>query len=106
MNWTADSGLPRKIVQLDLPGGTGPGEFQLPTIALSPPLLVGGTVCFGTSNCQQATTSQRVTNATVSFFALDANGHGVLLGSGPTDTSGHYKVVLPDVAQPGVATGR
>ena len=103
---TADSGLPRKIVQLDLPGGTGPGEFQLPTIALSPPLLVGGTVCFGTSNCQQATTSQRVTNATVSFFALDANGHGVLLGSGPTDTSGHYKVVLPDVAQPGVATGR
>jgi hypothetical protein len=47
-----------------------------------------------------------VVNATVSFFALDAANHGVLLGTAPTDLNGHYTVVLPDVAQPGAAAGK
>ena len=93
---TADSGLPRKIVQIPLPATGNAGQlYQMTTIPLSPPLLVGGTV---TGN------SQPVVNATVSFFALDAAGHGVLLGTAPTDANGHYTVVLPDVAQPGVAS--
>ena len=102
---TAESGLPRKIVQIDLLAPSVPtsAEIQLPTVAISPPLLVGGTICTGTSNCQQATGSKLVTNATVSFFALDALGHGILLGSAPTDAKGHYNVVLPDVAEPGAA---
>ncbi|MCA1826839.1 MAG: carboxypeptidase-like regulatory domain-containing protein [Myxococcales bacterium] len=95
---TADSGLPRKVVQIDLPGGTsGSAEFQMPTIVLSPPLVVGGTVTGG---------GQVVVNATVSFFAVDSTGHGVLLGTAPTDSKGHYTVVLPDVAQPGAVAGR
>jgi hypothetical protein len=47
---------------------------------------------------------QPVANATVSFFALDANGNGVLLGSAPTDAKGQYQAILPDVAQPGAAS--
>ena len=89
---TADSGLPRKVVQLDL-STTGAGQILLPSIAMSPPLLVAGTV---------QGPSAAVANATVSFFALDTQGHGVLLGAAPTDASGHYRVILPDVAQPGV----
>ena len=44
-----------------------------------------------------------VANATVSFYALDTNGHGVLLGSAATDAKGQYKAILPDVAQPGTS---
>ena len=94
---TVDSGLPRKIVQIDIltPATPTTAETQLPNIAISPPLLVGGTV--------QNAAGQPVANATVSFFALDTFSHGVLLGSAPTDVKGHYNVVLPDVAQPGAA---
>jgi len=43
-----------------------------------------------------------VAGATVSFYSVDAAGaHGVFLGSALTDANGHYKAVLPDVAQPG-----
>lgn len=104
----ADTGLPRKVVQFELGKASGNDLVQLPEIALSPPLTAGGTVC-GPSNPPVANAtvcgSQNppVANATVSFYALDANGHSVLLGSAPTDAQGRYKAVLPDVAQPGVA---
>ena len=94
----ADTGLPRKVVQIELAASNV--EVQLPEIAISPPLVVGGTV----HGAPPGGTDQPVANATVSFYALDATGHSVLLGSAPTDALGHYKAILPDVAQPGAAT--
>jgi len=92
----ADSGLPRKIVQIELLPQTVPAEILLPLIVLSPPLTVGGTV----HGAPPGGVDAPVANATVSFYALDANGHGILLGSSATDSKGLYKAILPDVAQP------
>jgi len=104
----ADTALPRKVVQIEIPPLANT-LVQLPPITISPPLLVGGTVC-GPSSPPVAnatgcgTRNPPVANATVSFYALDANGHSVLLGSAPTDLKGRYQAILPDVAQPGAAT--
>ena len=105
----ADTGLPRKVVQIELAAPANNLEVQLPPIAISPPLVARGTVCSASTapaangaGCAQG--DPVVANATVSFYALDAQGHSVLLGSAPTDAKGHYQAVLPDVAQPGAAT--
>jgi hypothetical protein len=99
---TADSGLPRKVVQIELLPSTGPAEILLPQIMLSPPLTAFGRV----HGAPPGGSDAPVANATVSFYALDANGHGILLGSSATDSMGQYKAILPDVAQPGaVASG-
>ncbi|MFL5455707.1 MAG: hypothetical protein ACJ78X_04835, partial [Myxococcales bacterium] len=83
---TADSGLPRTIVTVDLPGAT-------PLVLhIAPPHEVLGTV----------RAESRPVTATVDFYALDASGkRSVLIGSAVADsTSGQYKVILPDVPQP------
>jgi hypothetical protein len=87
----ASSGLPRKIVALQLPAtSTSPA---LPAVQLSPALSVVGTV-IGPSNAP-------VSGATVDFFALDSTGtRSVLIGSGLTDSLGRYSAILPDVAAP------
>jgi len=92
----ADSGLPRKIVQIVL-DPADPPESALPNIQIAPPLQAVGTVCAGP--CQAGALG--VSGATVSFYARDATGDGsIFLGSALTDTSGRYKVALPDVANP------
>ena len=105
----AGTGLPRKVVQIELAAPAGNLQVVLPEIAISPPLTVGGTVCApasppvaNASACAPGV-NPPVANATVSFYALDADGHSVLLGSAPTDAQGRYQAVLPDAAQPGVA---
>jgi len=96
-----EAGLPRKIVQFDL-SAIEPGETALPTIEISPPLSVVGTVCGKPGGGKCGTQDAPVPGATVSFFSVDASGaHGIFLGSALTDASGHYKAVVPDVAQPG-----
>jgi hypothetical protein len=87
----AASGLPRKIVALDLPAaGT---TAALPPVQLSAPLAVVGTVT--------KPANAPVPGVTVDFFALDASGvRSVLIGSGLTDSLGRYRAVLPDVAAP------
>jgi hypothetical protein len=90
----ADSGLPRKIVQVVLDDAT-PSNVFLPTIQIFPPLQAVGSVCGGA--CRTDTV---VPGATVSFYSLDSNGRSVLLGSALTDGSGRYQAVLPDVAEP------
>lgn len=90
------SDLPRKIVTVML-GAPGP-EAVLPTVQLSPPLEVVGTVHgpLGASGSDGP-----VAGATVDFYALDASGRStVRIGGGLTDARGHYRVVLPDVSQP------
>ena len=90
--------LPRKTVQLELGAGSG-GETSLPAIQISPPLTVYGTVHGQAPGGADAP----VASATVDFFAIDASGKAtVYLGTGLTDASGHYSVVLPDVPQPGL----
>ena len=105
----ADTGRPRQVVQIELAASSL--EVQLPQIAISPALLVGGTVCGPSSPPVASATAcglknPPVANATVSFYGLDANHHSVLLGSAPTDAKGIYQAVLPDVAQPGAAADR
>ena len=104
----SDTGLPRKVVQIELAAPANNEVVLLPEISISPPLTAGGTVCApssppvaGATGC--GSKNPPIANATVSFYALDANGHSVLLGSAPTDAQGRYKAVLPDVAQPGAA---
>ena len=104
----ADTGLPRKLVQIDLSAPAN-GEVHLPQITLSPPLTVVGTVCgpanppvSGATSCDPRK-NPPVANATVSFYALDTARHSVLIGSASTDAKGQYKAVLPDVANPGAA---
>jgi hypothetical protein len=93
-----DTGLPRKIVQLDLEGSDH--EVPLPPIQISPPLQVVGTV----HGAPPGGSDAPVAGATVSFFSLDAAGkHTVFLGSSLTDAKGRYLAILPDVAQPGSA---
>ena len=96
----ADTGLPRKIIQMELPAPSNAFEVPLQQIVLSPPLLVGGKV----HGAPPGGIDQPVPNATVSFYALDADGHGILLGSAATDSKGLYKAILPDVATPGAAS--
>ena len=96
---SADSGLPRKIVQIDLLVPSGAGEISLPQITISPPIVVGGTVHGAPPGAADAP----VVNATVSFYSQDASGHSVFLGSSATDVHGQYSAILPDVAQPGAA---
>jgi hypothetical protein len=99
---TADSGLPRKVVQMDLPVPAFDSiEIPMPQIVMSPPLVVAGTV----HGAPPGQADQPVANATVSFFAQDANGHGILLGTAPTDAKGQYQVILPDETQPGALRG-
>jgi hypothetical protein len=86
------TGLPRKIVSVEL-GRTGQAT-QLPTLQLSAPLAVVGTI-------SRATAQTPVAGATVDFFALDSSGsRSVLIGSGLTNASGQYRAVLPDVPTP------
>jgi hypothetical protein len=86
------SGLPRKIVSVEL---SGAGVMtQLPTLQIPAALTVVGTVV---RNGTQAA----IAGATVDFFALESSGaRSVLIGSGLTNASGHYLAVLPDVPSP------
>jgi hypothetical protein len=88
---------PRKIVQAEL-DGSDPGPSALPDIVISSPLTIGGVV---KGAALGIATAEPVSGALVSFFALDASGHSILLGSALTDSKGQYSVVLPDVQQPG-----
>jgi hypothetical protein len=94
---TPASGLPRKIVQLDLIAAGGQ-ETVLPTIQISRPLSALGTVRGQPASGPAA----GLPGAMVSFYSLDAAGtHSVFLGGALTDANGNYKAVVPDVAQPG-----
>jgi hypothetical protein len=94
-----DTGLPRKIVQIDL-NGTDPREVPLPPIVISPPLEIVGTV----HGAPPLGVDGPVAGATVSFFSLDASGtQSLFLGSALTDAQGRYRAIVPDVAQPGTA---
>jgi hypothetical protein len=95
----ASTGLPRKLVSIELPQDASGAESTLPSISLSPPLSVVGTIA---GRLSPGASDTRVIGATVSFFALDASGqHSVFLGSALTDQSGQFKAVLPDVQNPG-----
>ena len=89
-----DAALPRGIVQFDL-DGSDPGESALPAIRISTPLQAVGTV----KGLKAGSPDAVVPGAQVSFFAVDASGQSVFLGSGLTDASGRYQAILPDVAQ-------
>jgi hypothetical protein len=87
----AASGLPRKIVSLQL--AAAGGSTALAPVQLSPALTVVGTVV-NTANAP-------VGGATVDFYALDTSGErSVLIGSSVTDSLGRYDAVLPDVSSP------
>jgi hypothetical protein len=91
----SETGLPRKVVQLDL--AVAPNEYPLPDIQISAPVEVVGTV----TGTPPSGVAGPIAGATVDFYALDASGkHTVRLGSGVTDSQGRYKAVLPDVPQP------
>lgn len=89
-----DSSLPRNIVQFDL-DPSDLAESALPPIRISSPLEAVGTVVGSMPGVADAV----VSGAQVSFFALDASGHSIFLGSGLTDAQGRYQAILPDVAQ-------
>jgi len=85
------SGLPRTIVAVELPASS---PSTLPTVQLPAPLVVVGTV-------KKSNGTEVVVGAAVDFFALDARGaRSTLIGSGLTDSQGHYRAVLPDVPSP------
>jgi hypothetical protein len=87
-----ETGLPRRIVSLDLSGSGA--VTQLPDLQLAQPSQAVGTVYTGTGKTP-------VAGASVSFFALDSTGlRSVLIGSTLTDALGHYTAVLPDVSAP------
>ena len=67
-------------------------------LLISNALHVGGTVI---GRLSPGAVDTLVSNAMVSFFSVDLNGHSVFLGGGRTDAQGHYDAYLPDVAQPG-----
>jgi hypothetical protein len=90
-----DATLPRSIVQFDLPEASDPGESALPPIRISRPLVAVGTV----KGLKAGSPDAPVPGAQVSFFAVDALGHSVFLGSGLTDAQGRYQAIVPDVAQ-------
>ncbi len=91
-----ETGLPRKLGQFVLTQAGG--ETVLPTIQISPPLEVVGTVQGAPPGAPVAP----LPGTTVDFFAPDASGVlTVFLGSGLTDLQGRYRAILPDVANPG-----
>jgi hypothetical protein len=94
----ADVRLPRTVVGVTV-DASAPQDSSMESIRLSQPLPAGGVV---TGRLSLGGANLLVANATVSFYSLDSNAHGVLLGSARTDSTGRYDVVLPDVAQPGV----
>jgi Carboxypeptidase regulatory-like domain len=89
----ASVGVPRHITQIDLEGDP---DARLPVIQMDAALTVVGTV-HGTP---AGGTDGPLPGATVTFFALDAKGLSVLLGSALTDQNGTYSVILPDIANP------
>jgi hypothetical protein len=68
-------------------------------IRMAQPLPAGGIV---TGRVSPGAADTLVANAMVSFFALDSASRSIFLGSGRTDSAGHYDIVLPDVAEPAV----
>jgi hypothetical protein len=95
----ADTRLPRTIVSVTLSPGD-PQDSALDPIRIAQPLPVGGVV---SGRISPGAANTLVSNAMVSFFALDASGRSVFLGGGRTDPAGHYDVVLPDVATSSVS---
>jgi hypothetical protein len=89
----ANTGLPLRVVQIVVDAG---GVDELATIVIDQPLSVVGAV-HGTPAGGKDTP---VAGATVSFFAFDASGASVLLGSALTDQNGSYTCILPDIANP------
>jgi hypothetical protein len=87
--------VPRHIAQIDLPADDNETNLS-PFITLDAPLTVLGTV-HGTPAGGKDTP---LSGATVSFFALDAAGSSVLLGSAVTDDNGNYTCILPDISNP------
>ena len=88
----AATGLPRKIVSVELSGSAVPA--RLPALQLPAALAVVGTVSHAGSRTP-------IAGATVDFFALDSSGaRSVLIGSGLSNASGQYRAVLPDVPAP------
>ena len=92
-----DSTLPRKIFQVDL-DPSDPGESALPTVQISPALVVVGTVRGSSGSGPNV----QVADALINFFSLDVNQTSVFLASARTDAQGRYTAILPDVAQPGL----
>lgn len=92
------TGLPRKIVQVEL---TGTGQsVGLPDIALAQPVEVVGRV----HGAPSGGVDTFISGATVDFFALDAKGtSSILLGTSVTDVNGQFKAVLPDVPASAIA---
>src|SRR5207244_13399040 len=64
----ADTGYPRKIVQIDLT--VAPAEYPLPDIQISSPVAVVGTV----RGQPQGGSDGPVAGASVDFYSLDATG--------------------------------
>ena len=96
----SEAALPRKIVQFELGGSGALGEQVLPTVQISPPHAVVGSV----RGRAPGGIDTPVAGATVGFYSLDASGKRALfLGAGLTDSAGRYKAVLPDVPEPGIA---
>ena len=93
----ASTGLPRAVIGVELLNDTPGVEQQLPGASLSAPLNVVGRV----SGASPGGSTMNVTGVTLSFFAVDSQGHSVFLGSAVSDTNGQYKAVLPDVQNPG-----
>ena len=87
--------LARHIAQIEVPEDSL-DETLSPFITLDAPLTVVGTV-HGTPAGGKDTP---LSGATVSFFALDAGGASVLLGSAVTDDNGNYTCILPDISNP------
>src|SRR5207248_98003 len=89
---------PRQLAQLDVPAASpqaSPAELEL--LQLPPPLVVVGAVRGPDSRGKL----QPVASAAVDVYAISSAGSSaVLLGSAVTDSSGQYRVVLPDVSQP------
>lgn len=94
----ASTGLPRRIVSIELPEDTSGAETPIDPILLSPPLAVVGTI-LGQLSPGAATT--KIAGAAIAFYALDAASHSVFLGGGTSDANGQFRVVLPDVQNPG-----
>jgi hypothetical protein len=86
-------GAARHITQVDI---TEDSPDPLPVIRMDTALTVVGTVHGTPAGGKEGP----VANATVTFFAQDAAGVSVVLGSGVTDQSGNYSCVLPDIANP------
>lgn len=88
----AGTGLPRKIVQIDLVAQAN--EYPLLDIQISPPLAVVGTV----HGAPPGGIDGPIAGATVDFYALDPLGqHSIYIGSGLTNAQGRYQAVLPAV---------